>query len=130
MSYLKRRPSDQPIPIPNDHTDIQTRLIALIKERRQIGIDSYGTALQPFNGRDCLRDSFEEDLDLTIYLPQVMIDRDLKREQVEERIAVLICQGKARYRDAPPEIAEQLIAGNICDVIFGARPAKEATDVR
>jgi len=50
----KNRPEDQPMPIKN--------------ERRDIGIKRYGTALQPFNGRNMLQDAYEEALDLAIYL--------------------------------------------------------------
>lgn len=61
---------DQPLPIPNDEPDVQSQVIADIEARRQVGIERYGTALQPFNGRDSLRDAYEEALDLVMYLRQ------------------------------------------------------------
>lgn len=73
---LKLRDGDQPLPTKNDAPDIQSQVIADIEARRLVGISRYGTALQPNNGRDALRDAYEESLDLTCYLKQVMVERD------------------------------------------------------
>lgn len=45
-------------------------------EREKVGIARYGMALRPHNGRDALRDAYEEALDLACYLKQAMIERD------------------------------------------------------
>lgn len=71
------REGDQPLPIKNEHTDIQSLVLADINHRRELGIQRYGTALQPENGRDMLRDAYEEALDLAIYLRGVIAERDL-----------------------------------------------------
>ena len=76
MAGLKQRPGDQPLPTPNGNRDIQGLVIEDITARRQVGIQRYGTALQAHNGRDSLRDAYEEALDLAIYLRQVMEERD------------------------------------------------------
>ena len=73
---LRQRDGDQPLPIPNNHPDVQSMVIADITARRQIGIRRYGTALQPHNGRDALRDAYEESLDLACYLRQAIAERD------------------------------------------------------
>jgi hypothetical protein len=73
---LRRRPGDQPLPVPNGHPDVQSMVIADITARREVGISRYGTALQPHNGRDALRDAYEEALDLACYLRQVIAERD------------------------------------------------------
>lgn len=73
---LKLRDGDQPLPERNGETDIQSLVIADIQGRREVGITRYGTALQPFNGRDALRDAYEEAMDLTMYLKQAMVERD------------------------------------------------------
>lgn len=39
-----------------------------IKKRKQFGLDKYGTALQPFNGRDNLEDALDELIDAAVYL--------------------------------------------------------------
>lgn len=45
--------------------------------RRVVGIGQYGTELRPHNGRDALRDAYEEALDLACYLRQALMERDL-----------------------------------------------------
>lgn len=76
-SELRERPGDQPLPVPNEHPDIQSQVIADIEARRELGIQRYGSALQPHNGRDALRDAYEEALDLAMYLKQAIVERDL-----------------------------------------------------
>jgi hypothetical protein len=73
---MKLRPGDQPLPVVNGRDDIQTMVIADIEARRQVGIQRYGTALQAHNGRDMLRDAYEEALDLAVYLRGVIEERD------------------------------------------------------
>lgn len=43
-----------------------------IRGRRRLGIERYGTELQPHNGRDAVRDAYEETLDLWMYLVQLV----------------------------------------------------------
>lgn len=71
-----REGDSQPLPIVNDASDIQSAVIADIEARRQVGIARYGTALQPGNQRDSLRDAYEEALDLACYLRQAIAERD------------------------------------------------------
>jgi hypothetical protein len=68
--------TEQAPPVPNGATDIQSLVIADIVTRREVGIKRYGTPLQPHNGRDALRDAYEEALDLAMYLRQVIAERD------------------------------------------------------
>ena len=79
MSQLRQRPGDQPLPIPNDGTDVQQAVIRDIQARRQLGIERYGQPLKPHNGRDALRDLYEELVDSVCYLKQVLIERDEPR---------------------------------------------------
>lgn len=72
---MRLRAGDQPLPVINDGQDIQSMVIADITARRQVGIERYGTALQAHNGRDMLRDAYEEALDLAIYLRGVIEER-------------------------------------------------------
>jgi hypothetical protein len=74
----KTRPGDQPLPTVNDAPYVQDQVMAFIERRKQVGIQRYGTALQPNNGRDAMLDAFEEAVDLAIYLGQVIIERDGK----------------------------------------------------
>jgi hypothetical protein len=44
--------------------------------RRTLGLQRYGSLLQPGNGRDPMRDAYEEVLDLVAYLRQLIMARD------------------------------------------------------
>lgn len=52
--------------------EIETDLM----ERRALGLRRYGSLLQPGNGRDPLRDAYEEAQDLVVYFRQLMMARD------------------------------------------------------
>lgn len=67
---------EQPAPIPNDSVDIQTLVLADMEARYALGVQRYGTGLQVGNGRDMLRDAYEEALDLCVYLRGAMAERD------------------------------------------------------
>lgn len=68
--------AEQPMPTPNGRGSIQALVRADLDEREQVGIQRYGTPLQAFNGRDALRDAYEEALDLACYLRQAMAERE------------------------------------------------------
>jgi hypothetical protein len=68
--------AEQPMPTPNDAPSVQGMVIDDLTVRLQVGIQRYGTALQPHNGRDALRDAYEEALDLACYLRQAIAERD------------------------------------------------------
>lgn len=72
----RTREGDQPLPTVNDLPFVADALKDFIEARKQIGIQRYGTPLQPHNGRDSLRDAFEEAVDLATYLAQTIIERD------------------------------------------------------
>ena len=69
-----REGDSQPMPTVHDAPDIQSQVIADIEARRLVGISRYGTALQPFNGRNALQDAYEEALDLAMYLKQRLVE--------------------------------------------------------
>lgn len=58
----------QPDPKPNERVDVFARVIDDLETRREHGIETYGVALQAFNGRNQGRDAYEEVLDLVVYL--------------------------------------------------------------
>ena len=78
---MKTRPGDQPLPVQNDLPYVQDAVIADIEQRKLVGIERYGTPLQPFNGRDTLQDAYEEAIDLAMYLKQAIIERDMADER-------------------------------------------------
>ena len=73
---------DQPPPVPNDAPSIQSLVRVDLEDRERVGIERYGTPLQPFNGRDPLIDAYQEALDLACYLRQAIAER---RSAVEVR---------------------------------------------
>ncbi len=68
-------PVDQPPPKPSSG-DLWLLVIEDMKHRRRVGIERYGTPLQPGNGRDALVDAYQEALDLAVYLRQAIEERD------------------------------------------------------
>lgn len=72
---------DQSPPIENDRPAIADLVIADIQERKRIGIERYGVALQAHNGRDALVDAYQESLDLSKYLRQEIEERDDHRAE-------------------------------------------------
>lgn len=68
--------AEQPMPTPNASPSVQGMVIDDLMVRLKVGIQRYGTPLQPHNGRDALRDAYEEALDLACYLRQAIAERD------------------------------------------------------
>lgn len=66
------RPGDQPNPLPAAGPDIQPLVIADLQDRYELGKARYGTGLKAFNGRNGLRDLYEELVDAIMYVRQVM----------------------------------------------------------
>lgn len=68
--------SPEPAPTPNTMPAVWDLVIADMCQRDQSGEKTYGTRLQPFNGRDALVDAYQEALDLAAYLRQAIYERD------------------------------------------------------
>ena len=66
----------QPDPKSNNLPAVWDLVISDMKARDEVGRSRYGTPLQPHNGRDALRDVYEELLDAAVYIRQVMYERD------------------------------------------------------
>lgn len=101
---MKLREGDQPLPTVNDLPDIQSMVIDDITARRQVGIERYGTALQAHNGRDMLRDLYEELIDAAIYIRGVIEERDHPPE-ARRAMVCFECRDIVHYRRSdPPEV--------------------------
>lgn len=72
-----REGDSQDLPVQNDLPYIQDQVTKDIAARKELGIRRYGTALQPFNGRDALLDLYEELLDATMYIKQLLVEREV-----------------------------------------------------
>ena len=87
MSDVRDPHTDQVAPIPNDREGVHDVLIREVTEavgdevdditqdlidellaRKELGLSKYGTLLQPFNGRDFLRDILDEAIDGLAYV--------------------------------------------------------------
>ena len=66
----------QPDPTPNALPAVWDLVRADMDARDRLGEQRYGVRLQPFNGRDALRDAYEESLDKVAYLRQAIYERD------------------------------------------------------
>lgn len=81
---LRMREGDQQLPVPNDQPNCQQAYMDWVNEaapeRMALGLKRYGTLLQPFNGRDFVRDAFDELFDLSVYMHGVRMERDAMLE--------------------------------------------------
>lgn len=73
-----QREGDQPPPIANAMPAIQDLVMQDMLERKRLGIKRYGTPLQPHNGRDMMKDLYEELLDACNYIRGMLYERDGK----------------------------------------------------
>jgi hypothetical protein len=112
---LRQRPGDQPLPVPrDDHPGTHREVIQDILARRDLGLNRYGSLLQPFNGRSFALDAYEEVLDLAVYLRGVVDEAAAAREEL-----VAVVERSIRHYPAitnPREIAEAAV-----DAILGRR---------
>jgi hypothetical protein len=86
---------EQQLPTPNDGSHIHDLVAKDVwhdgvaedhQGRKRLGTERYGTPLQADNGRDALRDAYEEALDLSVYLRQAIEERNLQLEDLRERL--------------------------------------------
>jgi hypothetical protein len=106
---MSNRITPQPLPTRNDHPSIQSLVrgeLALriedevaaalvdidLGKREAHGIEVYGTPLQPFNGRDVLRDAYEEALDLACYLKQAVCEGHVPLADMFEQTLAVACR--------------------------------------
>ncbi len=69
----------QPLPKPggiNVTPVARGAFLALLAEREEQGIATYGMSLQTDNGRDAIQDAMEEAVDLWQYLVQICLERN------------------------------------------------------
>lgn len=66
----------QPAPVINSFPYLWDLVVQDMLERNNIGARKYGIPIQPHNGRDALKDAYQEALDLAVYLRQAIYERD------------------------------------------------------
>lgn len=82
----------QPPPKPNDRKPSWELVIEDMKARDRFGREKYGTPLQPHNGRDSLRDAYEEALDQCVYLRNAIEERDNPTNLAKKKDHYTRCQ--------------------------------------
>jgi hypothetical protein len=89
MSDVRDPDRDQVAPTPNKNPSCHDLVIEDMKERKEFGLRKYDSLLQPHNGRDFLRDIYEELLDATAYIRgRIEEEKDDARGIGVEEIAV------------------------------------------
>ncbi len=73
--------SEQPMPLPNDGPSMHDLVCQDMMARKALGLSRYGSLLQANNGRDALRDLYEELLDAACYIRQLIEERDATLRQ-------------------------------------------------
>lgn len=75
--------SDQPLPRPGG-VPVQAVLIEALKLRMEFGLKKYGRPLETHNGRDPLRDMWEEMLDMVSYFTQFVLEQGVELPGLEQ----------------------------------------------
>jgi hypothetical protein len=93
VGYVPADIADQPPPTTNDLPAIWPLVIADCEERHRLGVERYGTPLQPFNGREVLVDAYQEQLDGLAYMRQAIeerraLDARLAQLEADQRAAI------------------------------------------
>lgn len=78
-NQMTKQPAEQPKPKTNDSRPVVEAAIELLQERSAKGVETYGTKLQPFNGRDFRQDAIEEAADWFLYRVGWHIEEARKR---------------------------------------------------
>lgn len=79
MSRVSKIFWGEPAPQMNEGPSIHDLVIKDMESRKQMGLEKYGTILQAGNGRNALKDAYEEVLDLACYLKQKLEEDDNNR---------------------------------------------------
>lgn len=74
----------EPDPVPNERLPVWQTVIADMVERERMGREKYGVPLQAFNGRQPLKDAYQEVLDLAVYIRQRITEDE---EEAQARAA-------------------------------------------
>lgn len=88
--------SEQKKPTRNDQVKLWPLVMEDMVARDKIGTERYGTPLQPFNGRDFLRDLYEELLDAVVYCRGMRYELDQFRKDFAF-LLIMMTQGNYRY---------------------------------
>ena len=80
MSDVKDQPSPR-----QGEGDMWLKVITDMHDRREVGIERYGTPLQAYNGRVSIVDAYQEILDLAVYIRQHIAEEGSIEDLITER---------------------------------------------
>jgi hypothetical protein len=80
-----------------------------LAEREAKGVETYGGLLTTFNGRDAVKEAFEEALDLAAYLQQHKIENGERKELLERAVDALMEAHRIIENEPSPESAKLVI---------------------
>ncbi len=83
MADTRDPETDQPEPKPGGYP-VQAVLIEAIRQRMEFGLKKYGRPLETDNGRDPLRDMWEEMLDMISYWTQFILEQGVELPGLEK----------------------------------------------
>lgn len=108
---MHKPPAEQPPPTPNAGEPIWEMVREDMRQRDHVGLKRYRTRLQAHNGRDALRDAYEEALDLCVYLRQEIEERLDLRKEIARLEAILDAPQTVFFTDgrAPTENERHLL---------------------
>ena len=120
---LRTREGDQVLPDGDESVpDDQSLLIADVEARRQVGIQRYGQGHRPFNGRDTLKDWYEEQLDGLVYARSIVRMAEATREDLIHEVGTVL--RKISDSGDPQQAQISTMAETIVDRIKGYVAAK------
>ena len=70
----KNASTPEPPPTPNDRPAVWGLVMRDMEDRDNFGRERYGVPLQPHNGRDALKDLYQELLDACVYTRQLLFE--------------------------------------------------------
>ncbi|ADD80857.1 gp071 [Rhodococcus phage ReqiDocB7] len=117
------------------HSDIQAAFIADMKARKEFGLKKYGTALQPHNGRNAIKDAYDEAMDLCVYLAQGQTEGVELRETLDKVVSIavslkarLMHQEKEKNNDSATQ-SRRTVPGRPDPWVHGTFAASDAPDI-
>jgi len=99
----RKRTWGQKLPIPNEMVPVGTQVADDIRLRMEHGKATYGVYLQAFNGRNALQDLYEELLDASCYVKQLLIEQEERQARKDTNDLVVMSEAEieALPDDAP-----------------------------
>ncbi len=82
MSNYSNTP--EPDPLPNNEPAVWDLVIEDMKDRDKFGVSKYNTRLKPFDGRDNLKDIYQELLDGVVYCRKEIYQRDKTKKLLKK----------------------------------------------